>query len=127
MSVISILKQPLVLDFKYVSVVLYEYETLYLTVREEQIEDVWGQGAEENTWTYEEGSDGKLEKLHNEKLHNLYCSQNITRMIKSRMTRWAGHVACMGEVRNAYKILARESEGKRPLGGSRCRWEDHTK
>jgi hypothetical protein len=41
-------------------------------------------------------------RLHNEKLHNLYASPNIIRMIKSR---WAGHVACMGETRNAYKIL----------------------
>jgi hypothetical protein len=32
---ISILKQPLVMDFKCVSVVLYECETWHLTVREE--------------------------------------------------------------------------------------------
>jgi len=30
--------------------------------------------------------------------------------------RWVGHVACMGEVRNSYKILVRKSEGKRPSG-----------
>jgi hypothetical protein len=35
-------------------------------------------------------------KLHNEELHNLYSSPNI-RMIKSRMIRWAGHAAHMGE------------------------------
>jgi hypothetical protein len=29
-------------------------------------------------------------KLHNEKLHNLYASQNIIRMIKLRI-RWMGH------------------------------------
>jgi hypothetical protein len=28
-----------------------------------------------------------------EELHNLYFSQNIIRMIKSRRMRWAGHVA----------------------------------
>jgi hypothetical protein len=32
-------------------------------------------------------------KLHNEELHNLYSSSSISRMIKSRRMRWAGHVA----------------------------------
>jgi hypothetical protein len=44
-------------------------------------------------------------KLHNEELHNLYSSPSIIRMIKSRRMRWAGHVARMGEKRNAYRIL----------------------
>jgi hypothetical protein len=30
---------------------------------------------------------------------------------------WAGHVAFMGEMKNAYGILVRKSEGKIPLGG----------
>jgi hypothetical protein len=46
---------------------------------------------------------GRLEKIHNDELHNLYSSRNIIRMIKSRKMRWAGHVAHMGEMRNAYK------------------------
>jgi hypothetical protein len=29
--------------------------------------------------------------------------------------RWMGHVKCMGEMRNAYKILIRKPEGKRSL------------
>jgi hypothetical protein len=33
--------------------------------------------------------------LHNEELHNLTASINITRLFKSRRMRWAGHVACM--------------------------------
>jgi hypothetical protein len=36
-------------------------------------------------------------KLHSEELHILYSSQNIIRHIKSRIMRWAGHVARMGE------------------------------
>ena len=32
-------------------------------------------------------------KLHNEELNGLYSSSNITRVIKSRRMRWAGHVA----------------------------------
>jgi hypothetical protein len=35
-------------------------------------------------------------ELHNEELHNLYCSPSIIRMIKSRRMIWAGHVARMG-------------------------------
>jgi hypothetical protein len=34
-------------------------------------------------------------KLHNEELHNLYSHPAIIWHIKSRRTRWAGHVACM--------------------------------
>jgi hypothetical protein len=49
-------------------------------------------------------------------LHNLYSSPNITRMIKSRRMRWAGHVARMWKTRNAYRILVGRPEGKRPLG-----------
>jgi hypothetical protein len=38
---------------------------------------------------------GDWRKLHNEELHRLY----------SRRMRWAGHVARMGQKRNAYRIL----------------------
>jgi hypothetical protein len=31
--------------------------------------------------------------MHNEELHNLYSSPNVTGMIKSRRMRWTGHVA----------------------------------
>jgi hypothetical protein len=50
-------------------------------------------------------------KMHNEELQNLYSSQNIIRMIKSRRMRWAGHVARKGAERNAYRILMKP-EGK---------------
>jgi hypothetical protein len=43
-------------------------------------------------------------------------------MIKSRRKRWAGHVARLRETRNAYRILVRKPEGKRPLGRPRRRW-----
>jgi hypothetical protein len=38
---------------------------------------------------------GEWRKLHNEELNDLYCSQNIIRVIISRRIRWAGHVALM--------------------------------
>jgi hypothetical protein len=68
---------------------------------------------------------GDWRKLHNEELHNLHFSPNIIRMIKSRRLRWAGHVAPMGETRNAYRILVGKPEGKRPLGRPRRRWVDN--
>jgi hypothetical protein len=34
-------------------------------------------------------------KLHNERLHNLYGSPSIIRMIKLRRMKWAGHLARM--------------------------------
>jgi hypothetical protein len=57
---------------------------------------------------------GGWRKLHNVELHNLYGSPSIIRIIKSGRMRWGGHVARMGEKRNAYRILVRKPEGKRP-------------
>jgi hypothetical protein len=71
--------------------------------------------------------DGSWRKLHNDELHDLYSSPNIVRVIKSRRMRWAGHVACMGEGRGAYRVLVERPKGKRPLGRPRCRWEDNIK
>jgi hypothetical protein len=67
---------------------------------------------------------GDWRKLHNDELHNLYPLPNIIRMIKSRSMRWAGHVARMGETRNAYRILVGQLERKRPLVRPRCWWLD---
>ncbi|KAJ4434363.1 hypothetical protein ANN_22922 [Periplaneta americana] len=41
--------------------------------------------------------------------------------------RWAGHVARMGESRNAYRVLVGRPEEKRPLGRPRRRLEDNIK
>jgi hypothetical protein len=37
---------------------------------------------------------------------------------------WAGHVTLMGEERKLYKVLVGKTEGKRPLGRPRRRWQD---
>jgi hypothetical protein len=60
-------------------------------------------------------------------LHNLYFSPNIIRMIKSRKMRLAGHLARMGETRNAYRLLVGKPEGEKPLGRPRHRWVDNIK
>jgi hypothetical protein len=70
---------------------------------------------------------GEWRRLHNEELNDLYSSQNIIRVIKSRRMRWARHVAHMGEKRGAYRILMGRPEGRRSLGRPRLRWEDNIK
>jgi hypothetical protein len=106
--------------------VLYGCETLSLTLREEHrlrvsenrvLRRIFGPTRDEVT--------GGSRKLHNEELHGLYSSPSIVRMIKARRMRWAGHVACIGEVRGAYNILVGRPEGRRPLGRPRHRWEDN--
>jgi hypothetical protein len=62
--------------------------------------------------------------LHNGKLHSLYSSPGINRLIKSRRMRWAGYVARMVEGKKAYRVLVGKPEGKRPLGKRRRRLED---
>jgi hypothetical protein len=39
--------------------------------------------------------------------------------------RWVGHVARVGEGTGVYRVLVGRSKGERPLGRSRCRWEDN--
>jgi hypothetical protein len=68
---------------------------------------------------------GEWRKLHNKELHDLYSSPSIIGVIKSKKIRWAGHVARMGEKRNAYRLLVGKLEGKRPLGRPRRRWVDN--
>ena len=48
-------------------------------------------------------------------------------MIKSKIMRWAGHVARMGERRDVYSFLVGKPEGRRPLGRPRRRREDKIK
>jgi hypothetical protein len=79
-------------------VVLYGCKTCSLILREE-----YKLGVFENRVLrriFRPKRDGMLvgwRKLHNEELHDLYCSPSIIGIIKSRRMRWAGHVARMGE------------------------------
>jgi len=64
-------------------------------------------------------------KCLNDELNDLYSSPNIVRVMKSRIIRWAGHVARMGERRGLYMVLVGKPEKKRSLGGLRRRWENN--
>ena len=70
---------------------------------------------------------GEWIKLYKEELKDLYSLPNIVRVVKSRILRWAGHVAHMGEGRGVHRVLVGKPEGKRPLGRPRRRWEDNIK
>jgi hypothetical protein len=109
-------------------VVLYGYETWSLTLREEHrlrvfenrvLRKIFGPKRNEviRGWR----------GLHNEELHNLYGTQSIIRMIKSRRMRVAEHVERMGDKRNADRILVIKQEGKKQLGRPRRMWEDNIK
>ncbi|KAJ4448585.1 hypothetical protein ANN_10604 [Periplaneta americana] len=110
------------------SVVLYDCETWTLTLREEHrlrvfenkvLRKIFGAKRDEVA--------GEWRKLHNTEQHALYSSPDVIRNIKSRRLRWAGHVARMGESKNAYRVLVERPEGKRPLGRPRRRWEGNIK
>jgi len=73
--------------------------------------------------TRREGVAGGWRRLHSEELNNLYASANIMRLNRTKRTRWAGHVARMREIRNAYKILVKKPERKKLLGRPWCRWD----
>jgi hypothetical protein len=66
---------------------------------------------------------GAWRKLYNEELHNLYSSPDTIRQIKSRLLRWVGHVARMGEERKLYKVSVGRPEGNRLLGRPRRMWK----
>jgi len=107
---------------------MYGCETWPLTLREEHrlsvfenrvLRRIFGPERDEVT--------GDWRKPHNEEPHDYYSSLNIIWMIKVRKMRWEGHVALMGERRDAYMVLVGKPEGKRPLGRPRYIWEDNIK
>jgi hypothetical protein len=69
----------------------------------------------------------ELRKLHNDDLSELYSLTNIVRVVKSRIKRWAWHVARMGEGTIVHRVLVGKPEGKKPLRRPRHKWEDNNK
>jgi hypothetical protein len=62
-----------------------------------------------------------------EEFYNLYSSPNVIRQIKSRRMRLAGHVARTEVETKMYKVVVGKSDGKRPFGRPRRRWDDGIK
>jgi hypothetical protein len=107
-------------------VVLYGCGTWFLTLGEEHRLRVF-ENRVLRIFGPKRVEDGSWRKLHNDELHSLYSSPNIVRVIKSRRLSWTGNVARMVEGRGVYRVLVGKSEGKRPLGRHRRRWEDNIK
>jgi hypothetical protein len=66
---------------------------------------------------------GVWRRLHNEELLKFYASPYIIRVIKSRRMRWAGYVSRTVNMINAYSVPVGKTDGKRPFGRHRRRWE----
>ena len=110
------------------SAVLYGCETWSLTLREARRLSVFENRVLRKIFGAErDGVSGEWRNMHNDDLHDLYCSPNIVRVIKPRRMRWVGHVACMEERRGVYMILVRKPEIKSPLATPRHRREDNSK
>jgi hypothetical protein len=109
-------------------VVLYGFETLSLTLREEHRHRLFENRVLRRIFESKRHEEkGGWRKLHNEELHNLYSSPSTIRMIKSSRMRWSGHVAQIGEKRNAYRILVGKPERKRLLRRPGRRWVNNIK
>jgi hypothetical protein len=52
-----------------------------------------------------------------------HCEKKLAYYTWSWRLRWVSHVAGMGEMRNAYKILVRKPERKRLLRRPRCKYD----
>ena len=106
---------------------LYGGKTWSFTVKEERRLRVF----ENRGWGEYLGLRGTRSRdgrnLHNVELNGVYYSPSAFRVIKSRRMRLAGHVALMGERRGVYRVLVEKPQEKRPLGGTRRRWEDNIK
>jgi hypothetical protein len=73
-------------------------------------------------WSKKDELTREWRKLHNEELNDLYSSPVQYWSEKNEM-RWAS--SAYGKRRDAYRVLVRKPEGKRPLGRPRRRWENN--
>ena len=92
------------------------------SVRKQAAGEIFGPERDEVT--------GEWTKLPNEGLYDLYSWSHVMWLRKSRKTRWARHMTCMGSAEmlqcSCTKTL-RKKTGNRPLGRPRYRWEENIK
>ena len=93
---------------------LYDCETLSLTLRDECRLKVFENRILRRVFGHKRDENGEWRRLHNKELHSLYRSPNTVRVIISRRLRWAGLVVRIKEGRSVFKVLTGKSAGKRP-------------
>jgi hypothetical protein len=108
--------------------VLYGCETWCVTLRDEHRLRVFENRVLRRMFRFNrDGVTAEWRRLHDEKLYSLCCTLNISRVIKSRKMKWAGHVGRMGDRSGACRVLVWRPDRRRPLGRPRHRWEDNIK
>jgi hypothetical protein len=108
-------------------VVLYGCETWSLALREDHRLRVFENRVLRRIFGPRMEEDGSWRRMHNDVLLSLRFPTDVVRVIKSRSMRWDGHVARMGERTGVYRVLVGRTEGKKPVGRPRRRWEDNIK
>jgi len=106
-----------------VLVALYGCEACSLTLREKcrlrmfenrVLRRIFGPKRDEVT--------GECRKLDNDLLNDMYSSPSNVQVIKWRVVRWAGLVACMGGEQSCIQNSGGATCGKRPLGKPGSIW-----
>ena len=87
--------------------VLYDCESWSLTLKEQRRLRVFKNKILRRIFGLKRDENREWRRLHNEKLHILYHSRYIFRVINSRRLRWAGHVARLEEGRSAFRNFNR--------------------
>ena len=83
---------------------LYGWEAWPLTLRKEYRLRVFENRILRQIFRLKRDENGEGRRFHNEELHSLHRSPNIFRTIKSRRSRWAGHIVRMEKGKSALKF-----------------------
>ena len=79
-----------------------------LTLREECRLNIFKNRTMRQIFGSKKEANREWRRLHKEKLHSMYHSPNIVRLIKSGRLRWAGYAARIQGSRSAFKVLTGE-------------------
>ena len=97
-------------------VVLYGCETWSLTLREKNRPKVFKNRVPRKIFGYKRDEvTGEWRRLHNKEVYDICSSPDIILVIQSRIIKWAGHVARMGESKGGYRVLLVKFERRRQL------------
>ncbi|KAJ4433369.1 hypothetical protein ANN_15628 [Periplaneta americana] len=110
-------------DSDNMGVALYGVETWTLRLSEEkriEVFEIWiWRRMERVKWTDIIRNEAVLDRVDEGRI--------MLKLIRKRKKNWLGHVARMGESKNAYRVLVGKPKGRRPLGRGRRSWENNIK